>query len=122
MPPGRIGNTLPGQVYLGQEPAQSNSLQRASQSIYALLAYNNYAYNSDFKITDASFVRLKTLNIDYSLPKKFLDPLGLSSFTIFLHAQNLFTLTDYIGMDPQNPASKELPALQSFTGGVQLNF
>ena len=122
VPPGRIGNTLPGQVYLGQEPAQSNSLQRASQSIYALLAYNNYAYNSDFKITDASFVRLKTLNIDYSLPKKFLDPLGLSSFTIFLHAQNLFTLTDYIGMDPQNPASKELPALQSFTGGVQLNF
>lgn len=114
-PPGRMGNYLPNQTLAstGVSP---------SQSIMGLLAYNNYAYNSDFAITDASFIRLKTLSIGYDLPSKFLKPIGLNHFKLFIHGQNLITFTDYIGLDPQNPGSKVLPALQSVTAGFQLNF
>ena len=114
-PPGRMGNYLPSQTL-------SSTGISPSQSIIGLLAYNNYAYNSDFAITDASFIRLKTLSIGYELPHKLLKPIGLKQFKLFMHGQNLFTLTDYIGLDPQNPGSKVLPALQSITAGFQLNF
>ncbi len=121
-PPGRLGNTLPHQVQLGSQGENLPTVQTASQSVYALLAYNNYAYNSDFAITDASFIRLKTLSLGYSVPKKLLKITGLKQLEIFLHGQNLFTLTDYVGLDPQQTNSYTLPALQSITGGFQLNF
>lgn len=120
-PPGRLGNSLQEHANVWQDESDNSNIQGASQSIYALLAYN-HALSSDFAVTDASYIRLKTLNFGYSLPKKFLKGTGLSSFKLFLHAQNLFTLTNYVGLDPQNPGERVLPALQSFTGGLQFNF
>ncbi|MCL8008307.1 SusC/RagA family TonB-linked outer membrane protein [Gelidibacter japonicus] len=121
VPPGRLGNNLPNQVNLYQHE-NSSSTQIASQSIFALIAYNN-AYNSDFAITDASHIRMKTLSLGYNIPDKLIRSTGLQQFKIFLHAQNLFTLTNYIGLDPQlGTGEKNLPPLQSFTAGVQLNF
>ncbi|MCK0115250.1 SusC/RagA family TonB-linked outer membrane protein [Gelidibacter sp. F63206] len=120
VPPGRLGNNLPNQVNLN-EHENSSSTQTASQSIFALMAYNN-AYNSDFVITDASYVRMKTLSLGYNIPDKLIKSTGLSQFKIFIHAQNLFTLTNYIGLDPHLGAEMNLPALQNITTGVQLNF
>ena len=122
VPPGRLGNNLPNQVNLNQHE-NSSATQMASQSIFALIAYNNYAYNSDFAVTDASYIRMKTLSLGYNIPDKLLTSTGLNQFKVFLHAQNLFTLTNYIGLDPQlGTGEKNLPPLQSFTVGVQLNF
>lgn len=122
VPPGRIGNILPHQVNLNQDQ-NSSSTQIASQSIFALIAYNNYAYNSDFIITDASYIRMKTLSLGYNIPDNLIRSTGLSQFKVFLHAQNLFTLTNYIGLDPHlGTGEKNLPPLQSFTAGIQLNF
>ena len=122
VPPGRLGNNLPTQVNLNPQDNNSTA-QIASQSIYALIAYNNYAYNSDFAVTDASYIRMKTLSLGYTIPDKLIRSTGLSQFKVFVHAQNLFTLTNYIGLDPQlGTGEKNLPPLQSFTAGVQLNF
>ncbi|MFI2744235.1 SusC/RagA family TonB-linked outer membrane protein [Zhouia sp. PK063] len=118
-PPGRLGNTLKSQSPYANDPG---NIQTPSQSIYALLAYNNYAYSSDFAITDASYIRLKTISLGYALPKSLLHLIGLSKGEVFLHAQNLFTITNYIGLDPQYTSGKNLPALQSITLGMQLNF
>lgn len=120
LPPGRLGNNLKAVTEFGK--ANPQSLQAPSQSINAFLAYNRYAYNSDFSITDASFIRLKTLSLGYEISNDFTKNIGLSQFKIFLHAQNLLTITDYEGLDPQSPGSKALPALQSITGGLQLKF
>jgi len=121
LPPGFMGNMPAGQAEVWQQPGDTAPVQQASQSIDAILANNN-AINSEFALTDASYVRLKSLSLGYEIPKKFIEPIGLKQFKLFMHAQNLFTLTDYIGLDPQMPGSISLPALQSVTGGFQLNF
>ena len=52
-------------------------------------------------IEDGSYLRLKTISLSYSFPKKFTEKLRINNFTVFANAQNLFTLTNYSGMDPE---------------------
>ncbi|MGO3691107.1 MAG: SusC/RagA family TonB-linked outer membrane protein [Psychroflexus halocasei] len=120
LPPGRLGNNLKSVTEYGSSSPED--LQAPSQSINAFLAFNRYAYNSEFSITDASFIRLKTLSLGYEISNDFTKNIGLSQFKLFVHAQNLLTITDYEGLDPQSPGSKALPSLQSLTGGLQLTF
>ena len=52
-------------------------------------------------IEDGSFLRFKTVSFSYSIPKKIIQKLSIANFTIFMNAQNLFTLTKYSGIDPE---------------------
>jgi len=119
--PGFMGNVFSEEVNDESSQITSASIQRPSQSINALISYLD-AYSSNYRITDASFVRLKTISLGYTLPEHLVVQAGLKQVNLFLHAQNLFTLTKYQGLDPQNPGTIALPALQSITGGIQLNF
>ena len=56
---------------------------------------------SNRTIEDASFIRLKTLQLSYSLPKKWTKAMKMNSFEVSVSAQNLFTWTKYSGMDPE---------------------
>ena len=52
-------------------------------------------------IEDASFLRLKTLSLSYTLPRKVARKLHMRTVQFTLSAQNLFTWTDYSGLDPE---------------------
>ena len=52
-------------------------------------------------IYDGSFVRLKNLALGYTLPQSLLDRLNFQRIRIYLSAQNILTLTDYEGYDPE---------------------
>lgn len=52
-------------------------------------------------IEDGSFVRLKNLALGYNLPKPILDRLNFRKLRIFISAQNILTITDYKGYDPE---------------------
>lgn len=52
-------------------------------------------------IEDGSFLRLKTLSVGYTIPKKTLARLGVSTARLYLAAQNLWTLSNYSGYDPE---------------------
>ena len=56
---------------------------------------------SNRTIEDASFLRLKTLQLSYSLPRKWIKSMKMDSFEVSISAQNLFTWTRYSGMDPE---------------------
>jgi len=56
--------------------------------------------STDFYVEDGSFLRLKTLQIGYSLPGDILSKVGLGSARIYLQGQNLLTITNYSGIDP----------------------
>ncbi len=118
--PGFLGNVNEGSVSNSSEE-ENASLQRPTQSIFGFIAYND-ANLSTYAITDASYIRLKTLSLGYQLPEKVTSFIPSSEVQLFVHAQNLFTLTNYDGLDPQNPGSLNLPPLQNITGGVQINF
>jgi TonB-linked SusC/RagA family outer membrane protein len=69
--------------------------------------YNNAAEieyaSSSYYIQNGSFFRMKNLQIGYSLPaqKIFGSKLGINKFRIYASATNLFTITDYTGLDPE---------------------
>jgi len=76
---------------------------------------------SDAGVGDASFLRLKTLSLSYSLPPAILSRLKINSLKIFLQGQNLLTITKYIGYDPENAELPTLaiPPLKQLTLGIQ---
>jgi TonB-linked SusC/RagA family outer membrane protein len=86
---------------------------------------------SDRFLENASFLRLKNVELGYSLPKSVLTKLGVSKLRIFVNAQNVFTITDYSGTDPELGRAdvKNIgidrsfyPLTKSYYGGIQLSF
>ena len=77
--------------------------------------------NSDYLISDASFIRLKNLALSYSFPRKWQQKAKLQAARIYLQAQNLFTITSYRGLDPETQGLS-LPPLRMITGGFQVAF
>jgi TonB-linked SusC/RagA family outer membrane protein len=62
---------------------------------------NNNRRVSDRWLEDGSFLRIKSVVLGYTLPKSILDRIKLSNIRIYASAQNLFTFTDYSGLDPE---------------------
>jgi TonB-dependent starch-binding outer membrane protein SusC len=83
-------------------------------------------------VEDGSFVRLKNLSVGYDFPSSFLSKLKLSSARIYVSGQNLWTLTNYSGVDPEvayQSSNTNLgldfgsyPNTISYTLGINLGF
>ena len=56
---------------------------------------------SDLYVEDGSYIRLKTVTFGYSVPSRFVNQIGGRSLRIYGLAENLFTITDYSGLDPE---------------------
>lgn len=56
---------------------------------------------SDRTFYDTSYIRLKTLQLNYSLPQDIISKAGFSGATIFVSGSNLLTFTDFPGVDPE---------------------
>lgn len=57
-------------------------------------------------VEDGSYLRLKTLSVGYTIPHKVLDRAKVfKQFRLYLSAQNLWTWTNYSGLDPEVNAS-----------------
>ncbi len=94
-------------------------------------SYGDYKGNARFSdrwIEDGSYLRLKNLTFSWIVPKKVLF---LDGFTVFAAANNLFTITNYLGSDPEFSSSNKalfqgvdagyLPQGRSFMGGFKIN-
>lgn len=56
---------------------------------------------SSRQVEDGSFLRVKSVTLGYSLPKSLLQRARISSLRIYVSSQNLFTFTNYSGLDPE---------------------
>ncbi len=77
-------------------PGTSNSEPRVN-----LLDPNQNARVSDRFVEDGSYLRLKNIQVGYSIPKSVLKKIQFQKFRLYVSAQNLFTFTKYSGMDPE---------------------
>ncbi|RNL90132.1 SusC/RagA family TonB-linked outer membrane protein [Sinomicrobium pectinilyticum] len=123
--PGRLAENQPTEIMdrWTQEGDIANT-QMFSQSFTGNTAYTRTT-GSNLAIGDASFIRLKTLSLSYQIPSAYISMVGFNTCKIYFHAQNLFTLTNYSGLDPQSSrlgSAQFFPALRTFTGGIQLTF
>lgn len=105
------GNTNSSTSVLGRwtGPGTSNSMPRATEA-----DPNGNRRFSDRWVEDAGFMRLRNLQFGYTVPPKVLERVTnnfVSNVRIFFGAQNLLTITDYSGFDP------EVTRAQSFQKG-----
>lgn len=95
----------------------------------------NNTQNSTFWMKDASYLRLKNLQIGYEIPTAFLSKLKIGKAFIYANGQNLFTKTNfYKGYDPEvnyDAGSSEgvslgggnyYPQVKVYTFGIDLKF
>ena len=91
------------------------------------------AFLTNLNVYDASYLKLKTLSLQYAFPSKWLKKLHMSSASIYATATNLFTITKYPGPDPEvsdDPRSiigggrdiSSYPTTRSYTFGVRVGF
>jgi hypothetical protein len=103
-----------------QQVGDAASIQRFTFFSDASLTFFNYYDRSNAIYTDASFIRLRNVSLSYTVPKALTKGMDLS---LYLHGQNLLTITKYEGGDPEQLALNGfLPLLQQFTLGLQLSF
>ncbi len=117
--PGGLGNQPVVITGRWQKAGDNSTIQRyTTGSSYT--AFSRFAA-SDQSIVDASFIRLKNLSVSYSLPQHWLKKLHSEEARLFVHAQNLLTITDYGGLDPETQ-NNILPPLRVITAGIHLTF
>ena len=71
-------------------------------------------------LQDASYLRLKTMTLGYSLPQNVLDKVSLRKVRVFLSGVNLLTFTDYNGWDPEvsTPGTNRSTTVSNITQGT----
>lgn len=92
---------------------------------------NNNSRLSDRYVEDGSYLRLRNVQIGYTLPASLVNKLMIGKARIYLSGQNLFTLSSYSGIDPEVGQSQSLsrgidygiyPQSRVITGGINITF
>jgi TonB-linked SusC/RagA family outer membrane protein len=81
--------------------------------------------NNVFYLYNSSYFKLKTLQIGYTLPQKWVTPLKISNLRIFLSGENLLTFAnkDFPGVDPELGGSINVyPIARMLSGGITIGF
>ncbi|REC50631.1 MULTISPECIES: SusC/RagA family TonB-linked outer membrane protein [Chryseobacterium] len=73
--------------------------------------------SSTASVSDASFIRLKNVQLAYAIPLK---DSAFKTIRIYFQGQNLLTFTGYFGVDPEFSAMGFLPPLKTYSFGMQL--
>lgn len=123
-----------GDIYLVTNPDRLNEMNVGAK--YPTFYAEYGIVSSDF-IEDASYLRLQTLTIGYTFPKKWMEKLKVSNLRIYFTGSNLFCLTGYSGLDPDVSTNLDAggdgfptpsydynsyPKARTFTFGVNLSF
>lgn len=76
-------------------------------------------------IQEASFMRLRNLKLNYSIPTNVLGRTFFRSANVFVQGENLLTWTSWRGLDPENNrvyGRFEYPNARKYTAGIHVNF
>lgn len=90
--------------------------------------YQSQTHNllfSDYWLEDASYLRLKNIQLGYRFPKKWMDPLGVSTCRVYASADNLLTFTNYFGAyDPEvrESSGDSYPQVKTYVFGLVVTF
>lgn len=69
--------------------------------------HDNYTKSSTFWLRDASYLRLKNIQLSYDFPQKWIAPLKIASLKVFVNAENLLTFSDFDIFDPERSLTSD---------------
>lgn len=115
----------PQKVHLERYNVVTNPNPKAS---YPRLTYNtgfNQNTFSTFWLEDASYLRVKNVQLGYTFPEKWMKKARIDNFRVYASADNLFTFSKFFyAYDPETPVSKGgyYPLVKTIVIGVNLTF
>lgn len=95
---------------------------------------NNFKHSSDRNLYNAAYLRLKDIQLGYTLPSVFTKKAGISKVRVYVNAQNLLTFTKNNFIDPESSefgnnmnasganSGRNYPTLKYFGGGIEVQF
>ncbi|GAA0540350.1 TonB-dependent receptor [Chitinophaga japonensis] len=131
-------NTLTLENLTGLQNQRTTTLHRwtpdnTNTNIPRATTVKPVARSWDRLVEDGSYLRGKTFQLGYNLPHKMLERLKLATLKVYVNVQNLFTITNYSGLDPEvsrygsdnvSPGfdSGAYPNARTFSFGVNASF
>ncbi len=86
---------------------------------------NNNGLASTFWFRDGKYIRMKSLQFGYNVPKRFCNKVGIDNLRLYVEGSNLFTISGLPqGIDPESPGVNNgyYPQQKTFMGGVSITF
>jgi TonB-dependent starch-binding outer membrane protein SusC len=122
-----FGSNVPGRKKINQPISLLDRWQKegdiSSHERYnsnsSLFFANGHANDSDAAWSDASYIRLKNISLSWQLPARWRSKSKLKDGRVYVLAQNLLTISNYQGLDPETKNSIVLPPLRVITFGLQ---
>ncbi|WP_262497718.1 SusC/RagA family TonB-linked outer membrane protein [Pedobacter ginsengisoli] len=140
-----------GMKYYWNAIGYNNSIVSLGNAVSTLIANDHYYYNeanpndpsnnitatnprlkntsdaqngldSRFYLYNASYVKLKNLQLGYTLPEKLTKKAAISRARLYLSGENLFTITNYPGLDPEIGAGVNYPTMRQYSLGLNITF
>ncbi|WP_301193031.1 SusC/RagA family TonB-linked outer membrane protein [Plebeiibacterium sediminum] len=105
-------------------------INNAASSSYT----NNYGHGSDRNLYNAAYLRLKNVQLGYTLPKRLVQKVGMQKFRLYVTGQNLLTFTKNKFIDPESTefgnsmnasganSGRNYPTLKYYGGGIDIEF
>lgn len=117
---GKVTTWQAEQYWRPEEP--DNDYPRLTQTT----SHNNFQ-TSSFWVYDASYLRLRTLQVGYTVPNTWSDAISARELRVYVVGQNLFTVLDNMppGIDPNVPNATPgafFPIQKVYSVGVRLGF
>jgi hypothetical protein len=86
--------------------------------------YQNNEAGADYTLSDGSYIRLKNLDIGYTLPKKITEKAFIKTIRIYFSALNLATWAKEPYLDPDNRDNRaaNMPPMKAYNFGLNINF
>ncbi|WP_436415504.1 SusC/RagA family TonB-linked outer membrane protein [Petrimonas sp.] len=106
-----------------------NSWTTDNKSTLVPKLYTNNPKNnqqSDYYLHDASFFRVKTIQLGYTLPTQLTQKIFVEKLRLYVNLENYFIFTSYPGMDPENDGSRyngsiTYPLMKTLSFGLNIN-
>ena len=116
---GGLGNQPTYVLKRWQNPGDVRPIERYNSDFNLETQYGD-AVSSDGGRTDASYIRFKNVALSWELPHRWEKGAHVQNASLFVQGQNLFTITKYEGMDPENQSLTSIPVLRVLTIGAHL--
>ena len=90
----------------------------------------NFGRPSSYFVEDGSYLKLRNIQIGFTLPSRHVDRVGLSKLRLYVNANNLLTFTKYSGLDPEIAGSNTsrgvdyglYPQVRTISAGLEAQF
>lgn len=94
---------------------------KATYPRFLLEGDNRNLQVSDFWLQDVSYLKIRNIQLGYSLPKDLISRAYLTKLRFYISLENYFTFTKFKGMDPE-VSGMDYPSMKQFVFGINLAF